>query len=207
MVRLGAMPQRLYSTTSRPATFWSCTIRFRRAATFSLSERFTSRVPRLKLALPRPTSPLMKLSALGALVARLTAPPAEPRPPKAELGPLMTSTCSRLKISRVCEPTSRIPSTYTSDCASKPRMKGRSAAELPPSPAPKVTPGVRRKASCKVVAPVCSMTVSGITVTVLGVSSSGAVNFWLADLSTFTSDSALALTSTAGKVPEEAGAV
>ncbi|MNP40152.1 hypothetical protein D3C76_1337640 [compost metagenome] len=102
----------------------------------------------------------------------------EPAPVKAEPGPLLTSTDSTLKISRLCEATSRMPSTKTSLSALKPRMIGRSPAGLPPSPAPKVIPGVVRKASTKLVAPVSRITCWGMTVTLLGVSRSGAVYFF-----------------------------
>ena len=73
-------------------------------------------------------------------------------------------------------PTSRMPSTKVLLWPSKPRMKGRSPVGLPPSPAPKVMPGTMRRASCRLVAPVscssCPVTID----TVLGVSSSSAVN-------------------------------
>ncbi len=55
-------------------------------------------------------------------------------------------------------------------------MKGRSPIGLPPSPAPKVMPGVVRSASCSEFEPDCRITSVGTTVTDLGVSSSGAVN-------------------------------
>src|SRR5690606_19145050 len=61
-------------------------------------------------------------------------------------------------------------------CASKPRMKGRSPVGLPPSPAPKVMPGTRRSASCRLSMPVCSSRPCGMIEIDLGVSTSSAVN-------------------------------
>ncbi|MNK92427.1 hypothetical protein D3C87_1125520 [compost metagenome] len=89
----------------------------------------------------------------------------------------MTSMFSMLKVSRVCEPASRAPSTKMLAPESKPRMNGRSPSGLPPSPAPKVMPGVVRRASCNVTEPDCWITSAGTMVTDFGVSSSGAVNF------------------------------
>ncbi|MNM97636.1 hypothetical protein D3C81_1101460 [compost metagenome] len=126
----------------------------------------------------------LKSSCLAVLVIRLRLPPVEPAPVKAEPGPLLTSICSMLNTSRVCAATSRMPSTKVSLSALKPRMNGRSLAGLPPSPAPKVIPGVVRSASARDMEPVSLITWVGITVTVFGVSRSGAVYFFEADCST-----------------------
>lgn len=67
--------------------------------------------------------------------------------------------------------------------ALKPRMIGRSPAGFPPSPAPKVMPEVVRNASTNVSEPVSRITWSVITVTDFGVSRSGAVYFFEADVS------------------------
>ena len=112
----------------------------------------------------------------------------------------MTSTDSRLNTSRVPAAMSRRPSTKVLDWASAPRMKGWSPVGLPPSPLPKVMPGVAFSASCRLVAPLCLINSSLITWTVLGVSSSGAVNLAEGAVSTLRDGVALSCTVTVDRV-------
>ena len=91
----------------------------------------------------------------------------------------MTLICSTANVSRFCTPESRMPSTKIELRDSKPRMTGRSAEGLAAASPPRnVTPGTVFRASASVVALVCLMTSSGITVTERGVSSSGATNLY-----------------------------
>ena len=80
-------------------------------------------------------------------------------------------------MSRTALPRLRTPSMKMLPVVSKPRMKMLSLVlELPPSPSSRVTPGVLRRASCKVVACCSSITSLRITDRVWGVSSKGRVN-------------------------------
>src|SRR3546814_8917281 len=63
-----------------------------------------------------------KLPSLARLLDKLMLPPPEPRPPYAESAPLMTSTLSRLKISRVWPPGSRRSEEHTSELQSLMRI-------------------------------------------------------------------------------------
>ncbi|MNR08196.1 hypothetical protein D3C85_1243410 [compost metagenome] len=92
----------------------------------------------------------VKSVVLGALLTMLMLPPAPPRPEYTESGPLITSTCSRLKVSRTCVLESRMPSRNRLLAEFCPRMIGRSPPGRPPSPAPNVMPGELRSTSCKV---------------------------------------------------------
>ena len=76
-----------------------------------------------------------------------------------------------------------MPSIMMSVLASKPRMKGRSPSGVPPSPAPKVIPGVVRRASARVDTARSCIRDSVMMVTDFGVSRSGAVNFTESDVS------------------------
>ncbi|CFW32004.1 Uncharacterised protein [Bordetella pertussis] len=113
---------------------------------------------------------------LGVLVTRLMLPPAPPRPENTESGPLTTSTCSRLKVSRDCVLGSRRPSTKRLLAEFWPRMNGRSLAGRPPSPAVIDIPGALRSTASRSLAPWSWMSRSGMTCTVRGVSARGAVN-------------------------------
>ena len=114
---VGATPQRLPPTTLRPGTSFSCAITFRRKALSLPMLRLMSPVMRRYLSLPMPIVARLKSYACAVLVTRLTPPPADARPPSTEFGPFTTSTCSMAKISRDCEPASRMPSMYVSVCA------------------------------------------------------------------------------------------
>ncbi|MNT57273.1 hypothetical protein D3C72_1946330 [compost metagenome] len=122
---------------------------------------------------------------MGCLLMMLMLPPVVPAPPNTEFGPLMTSTCSMLKVSvRLVWALSRRPSIWMLLFAEKPRMLMLSPEPPPPSPALKVMPETldstwRRLRAC------CSwMTSLGTTVMVCGVSSSGAVYLAEEDCST-----------------------
>ncbi len=107
---------------------------------------------------------------LGALLTWLIAPPVEPRPKMTADGPFSTSTDSRLKVSRVYMPKSRIPSTKMSLRAENPRRVRLSPWAPPPSPAAMLTPVTFRRASRRLKAACSRMTSSGTTVTDCGVS-------------------------------------
>src|SRR5262245_59060026 len=125
-----------------------------------------SPVNRLVASLPPLIVPAKKRLTVGALLTRLIEPPAEPRPVKAEPGPLTTSTCSRLKGSRDCGPRSRAPSTKMSLRALNPRSVRLSPAGAPPSPAVIVKPGTLRSTSRSVVAPCSSLELEGVAASV-----------------------------------------
>ena len=146
-----------------------------RTATSSVSWRFTSPVTRIRSEVPPVTCALANVPMRATLVTRLIAPAAVPRPPKALLGPFETSIDSTAKDSRVCEPTSRAPSTNTSPVASTPRISGMSALAVPPSPAPSVMPGTVRSASSTENEAVFSSVSSEMTLTMRGVLTIGAV--------------------------------
>ena len=102
-----------------------------------------------------------------------------------ELGPLTTSICSIANVSRLCAPALRMPSMNSELLESKPRMLGWSPPGAPnASPPLKEMPGTERKASFKVAAWVSLRSSAGITVTVRGVSISGAVNLFDAEVFT-----------------------
>ncbi len=147
-----------------------------RTVSWSLITRLTSSVPRLVSSVPPVAVAMAKLDSAGCLEIRLIAAPVVPRPPKVELGPFSTSTCSTANTSRDPTPGSRTPSTKMSLRVSKPRTKKRSPKALPPSPVPSVTPGWVRIRSRKVVAPVSRITSLGITVIDLGMLISGSVS-------------------------------
>ena len=144
-------------------------------------DQFVSTLPRTYLSVPTPKSMWVKSVFCGFLVSMLMLPPAPPRPLKAESAPLITSTCCTLKVSREPAAMSRKPSIEMLCCELMPRIYGWSPVGLPPSPAPKVMPGVERKASSKLFTPRWSNTSRVITCTVLGVSRKGAVNLLEAD--------------------------
>ena len=64
----------------------------------------------------------MLLPVVGCLLTMLIAPVGEVRPYSVPSGPLVTSICSMLKMSRETVPTSRTPSTKMLPEVSKPRM-------------------------------------------------------------------------------------
>ncbi len=136
-----------------------------------------SAVPRRRLAAPRLTEPLKKRLTPGVLLTMLIEPPVDPRPVKADCGPLTTSTCSRLNGSRDCGPRSRTPSTKMSLRALKPRSTRLSPAGVPPSPATTVKPGTLRSTSVNDVAPCCSITSREMIEIVCGMRRSGSVYF------------------------------
>src|SRR5580765_2577715 len=83
-------------------------------------------------------------------------------------------------------------------------MNGWSPTGLPPSPAPKVMPGVVRSASTRAVEPVWLITSELITVTDFGRSSNGAVNLVDDALSTLTGLPTLPVTLISGSAAESA---
>ncbi|MNT44505.1 hypothetical protein D3C72_1810340 [compost metagenome] len=80
-VMVGAIPQRLTSTSSRPGVSASCFIAFRRKAR-SCSGRYwlISMVLRHSWSVPMVTVPAMESSIFAALLTRLIVPPVEPLP-------------------------------------------------------------------------------------------------------------------------------
>ncbi len=157
---LGAIAQRLFSTTSREAlpASWASTFRRTAMPRSSSSTWLTSAVTRFCEPLPPVIAVDIALVMLAFFDTRLTEPVGEPRPLSVPAGPLSTSICSRLKTSREIEPMSRTPSTKMELDVSKPRMKIASpVVVLPFSPRKNApTPGVLRSASVSVRAPCCS---------------------------------------------------
>ncbi len=136
-----------------------------------------SAVARRVLSVPKSSVPAKDRLKPGVLLSRFIEPPVEPRPVKADPGPLTTSTCSRLNGSLDCGLRSRTPSMKISLRALKPRSVRLSPAGLPPSPAVIVSPGTFFRTSRRVVAPCSSITSFEMTLIVCGVSSSGSVYF------------------------------
>src|SRR3989344_673975 len=204
----GAMASPFCLTKSRPGVPLSCAMALMRNAEFSPSWRLTSAVTRFLSAEPTDSDASLASSVVASLVMRMMQPVEAPRPTSAPAGPLTISTCSRLKMSRLTAPRSRMPSTKVDCCEAKPRIWKVSPAEvLPPSPNCMVMPGVLRSASIRLAAP-CSLSTSFLTTcTVLGVSSSGWVNLFEADSSALNELVREALTETSSRVLVSCGAV